>query len=81
VWCVDFHYEGGIYRVNGTSTDLERAVWLQVVAGGPCHVTGRLGRAASTDFLHQLGLLLLVLTRGNQGLGQGVGPAAQVPQH
>jgi hypothetical protein len=39
--------------VNGTSTDLERSVWHQVVAG-------RTSGAASTDLLHQLGLLLLV---------------------
>jgi hypothetical protein len=39
--------------VNGTSIDLERSVWHQVVAD-------RSGGAASTDFLHRLGLLLLM---------------------
>jgi hypothetical protein len=39
--------------VNRTTTDLERSVWRQVVAGRP-------GGVASTDFLHRLGLPLLV---------------------
>jgi hypothetical protein len=46
--------------VNGTSTDLEKLVWCQVVAGRASHMAGRPSGAASTDFLHQLGLLLLM---------------------
>jgi hypothetical protein len=37
----------------GSSTELEKSVWCQVVAG-------RLAKAASIDFLHRPGLLLLV---------------------
>jgi hypothetical protein len=44
---------GVFIGVNGTSIDLERLVWRQVVAGRP-------GGAASTYFLHELRLLLLV---------------------
>jgi hypothetical protein len=50
---------GVFIAVNGTSTDLERLVWLQVVAGWPSHVVGRAGGATSTDFFLRLGLLLL----------------------
>jgi hypothetical protein len=46
--------------VNGTSTDLEWSVWHQVVAGRPSHVADRLGGTASIDYLHRLGLLLLM---------------------
>jgi hypothetical protein len=49
VWCVDFHHEGVFIGVNGTSTDLERSVWHQVVAGRPSHMNSRPGGAASTD--------------------------------
>jgi hypothetical protein len=36
VWCVDFQHEGGVFiGVDGTSTDLERSVWHQVVVGRP----------------------------------------------
>jgi hypothetical protein len=59
VWCVNFHYEGVSIGVNGTATDSERLVWLQVEAGRSSHVVGRPGGAASTDFLHQLSILLL----------------------
>jgi hypothetical protein len=60
--CVDFHREGGgvFIGVNGTSTDLEKLIWWQVVAGRPSHMAGRLSGVASTDFLYQLELLLLV---------------------
>jgi hypothetical protein len=51
---------GVFIGVNGSSIDLERSVWHQVVVGRPSYVAGRLGGAASTDFLHRLGLLLLV---------------------
>jgi hypothetical protein len=44
---------GVFIGVNVTSTDLERSVWHQVVAG-------RLGGVTCTDFLHQLKVLLLV---------------------
>jgi hypothetical protein len=49
VSCVDFHCEGVFIGVNETSTDLERSVWHQVVAGRPSHVASRSGGAASTD--------------------------------
>jgi hypothetical protein len=49
VWCVDFHREGVFIGLNGTSTDLEMLVWLQMVAGWASHVASRLGGAASTD--------------------------------
>jgi hypothetical protein len=51
-----FTVRGVFIGVNGTSTDLERSVWCQVVAGWP----------AGWSVLHRLGLLL-VLTCGNQG--------------
>jgi hypothetical protein len=38
--------------VNGTSTDVERSVWRQVVARQPSHVVGWPGGTASTNFLH-----------------------------
>jgi hypothetical protein len=60
LWYLDFHHEGVFIGVNGTSTDLERSVRCQVVADRPSHVVGRPGVAVSTDFLHRLGLLLLV---------------------
>jgi hypothetical protein len=43
---------GVFIGVNGTSTDLERLVWCQVVAGRPSHMAGQLSGAASTNFLH-----------------------------
>jgi hypothetical protein len=49
VWCVNFHREGLFIGVNGTSTDLERSVWRQVVADQPSHMAGQPGEAASTD--------------------------------
>jgi hypothetical protein len=49
VWYLDFHCEGIFIGVNGTSTDLERSVWRQVVAGQPSHVEGRPNGVASTD--------------------------------
>jgi hypothetical protein len=44
----------------GSSTDLEKLVWHQVVADRPSHVAGQPGGVASTDFLHCLGLPLHV---------------------
>jgi hypothetical protein len=55
-----FIVRGVFIGVNGTSTDLEKSIWHLVKARWPSHEAGRLGGAASTDFLHQLGLLLLV---------------------
>jgi hypothetical protein len=43
--------------VNGTSTDLERSVWRQVVVERPSHMAGR---SAGWSGLHRLGHLLLV---------------------
>jgi hypothetical protein len=45
---------GGVFiEPWGSSTDLEKLVWRQVVADRP-------GGAASTNFLHHLGLLLFM---------------------
>jgi hypothetical protein len=62
VWCVCRHSPwGGLFiGVNGTSTDLEKSVWCKVVDGQPSHVVVRLSGATSTNFLHRLGLPLLV---------------------
>jgi hypothetical protein len=61
VWCVlTFTMRWVFIGVNGTSTDLGRSVWRQVVADWPSHVAGRSGGVAATDFLHRLGLFLLV---------------------
>jgi hypothetical protein len=54
----------------GSSTDLEKSVWHQVVAGRPGHMAGQPGGMASTDFLHCLGLLLLVQTIVLRATGQ-----------
>jgi hypothetical protein len=41
---------GGVFiGVNGTSTDLERSVWRQVVASWPSHIAGQPGGVTSTD--------------------------------
>jgi hypothetical protein len=59
--CVStFNVRGVFIGVNGIPTDLAKPVWRQVVAGRPSRVVGRSGGSASTDFLHRLGLLLLV---------------------
>jgi hypothetical protein len=44
-----FTVRGVFIGVNGTSTNLERLVWHQVVAGRPSHVAGGLGGATSID--------------------------------
>jgi hypothetical protein len=44
-----FTVSGVFIGVNGTSTDLQRSVWRQVVASQPSHVAGQPGGAASTD--------------------------------
>jgi hypothetical protein len=45
----NFTMRGVFIGVNGTSTDLERSVWCQVMAGRPSHMAGWPGGAASTD--------------------------------
>jgi hypothetical protein len=60
VVCFDFHREGVFIGVNGTPSDLEKSVRCQVVAGQPSRLASWLIGSASTDFLHQLGLLSLV---------------------
>jgi hypothetical protein len=49
VWCVNIQHEGVFIGVNGTSTDLGRSVWHQVVGGRPSHLAGRPGGVSSTD--------------------------------
>jgi hypothetical protein len=44
-----FTMRGVFIGVNGTSTDLERSVWHQVVAGQPSHLDDWQGGMASTD--------------------------------
>jgi hypothetical protein len=76
-----FTVRGVFIVVNGTSTDLERLVWHQVVAGWPSHVADRSGGAASVDsgFSHvdawQQGLRLNRLTP--LSAGEGVAPASR----
>jgi hypothetical protein len=40
--------EGVFIGVNGISTDLERSVWHQVMAGRPSHMAGRMERPPQT---------------------------------
>jgi hypothetical protein len=68
--CILISTVGGIYRVVGELHRLEKLVWCQVVAGRQSHVAGQLGGVASTNFLHRLGLLLLVQTRVLKATGQ-----------
>jgi hypothetical protein len=58
--CSHFDRRGVFIGPWGSSIDLDKSVWRQVVAGLQGHVAGRLGGAASTDFLGHLGHLLLV---------------------
>jgi hypothetical protein len=51
--CSHFCHRGVFIGPWGSSTDLEKSVWHQVVAS-------RSGGAASTNFLDRLGLLLLL---------------------
>jgi hypothetical protein len=55
MWCVSshFHRRGVFIGPWGSFTDLEKSVWHLVLAG-------RSGGVASTDFLHRIGLLILV---------------------
>jgi hypothetical protein len=41
---------GVFIGVNGTSTNMERSVWHQVVAGRPTHVAGQVERPPPTFF-------------------------------
>jgi hypothetical protein len=62
--CVLIFTSRGVFiRVQGGVTDLVKLVTRQVVAGRPSHVASRPCASASTDFLHRLGLPLLVYTR------------------
>jgi hypothetical protein len=54
----------------GSSTDLVEMVTCQVVVGRPSHVADCPMSLASADFLHRLGLPLLVLTRVHEVLVQ-----------
>jgi hypothetical protein len=47
--CPQFHHRGVFIGPWGSSTDLDKSVWCQVVAGRPSHMAGRPGEAASTD--------------------------------
>jgi hypothetical protein len=62
IWRVSshFHHRGVFIGPWGRSTKLEKLVWPQVVVGWPIHMAGRPGGAASNNFLHCSGLLLLV---------------------
>jgi hypothetical protein len=44
-----FTMRGVFIGVNGTSTDLEKSVWCQVVVWRPSHMADRPCGAASTD--------------------------------
>jgi hypothetical protein len=44
-----FTVRGVFIGVNGTSINLERSVWHQVVAGRPSHMVDRPSEASSTD--------------------------------
>jgi hypothetical protein len=54
----------------GSSTNLEKLVWRQVVAGWPSHVASQPGGAASTNFLHCLNLLLIMWAHVLEVTGQ-----------
>jgi hypothetical protein len=59
--CVLISTGRGVFiGVQGGVTDLVNSVTQQVVAGRPSHVTGQPCGSASTDFLHLLGLPLLM---------------------
>jgi hypothetical protein len=68
VWCIDFHYEGVFIGVNGTSTDLERSVLCQVVAGRP----GGAGIYRGEWDLHRLGEISFVLGGGRPAEWSGL---------
>jgi hypothetical protein len=61
VVCVLISTGSGIFiRVQGRVTDLVKSVTHRVVASWPSHMAGRPCGSASTDFLHRIGLSLLV---------------------
>jgi hypothetical protein len=64
VVCVLISTGRGVFiEVQGAVTDLVKSVTRQVVAGRTCV-------SASTDFLHHLGLPLLMETRVHEAAGQ-----------
>jgi hypothetical protein len=63
-------YRGVFIRIQGGVTDLVKSVTHQVVADWPSHVVGWPCGLVSTDFLHHLGLPLLVLTCVHEAVGQ-----------
>jgi hypothetical protein len=50
MWCVSSHFHCREVFIGpcGSSTDLEKSVWCQVVASQPSHMAGRSGGAVST---------------------------------
>jgi hypothetical protein len=61
VVCVLISTSRGVFiGVQGGVTDLVKSVTGQVMAGRPSHVARRPCVSASTDFLHRLGLPLLL---------------------
>jgi hypothetical protein len=71
VVCVLISTGRGVFiGVQGGVTNLVNSVTSQVVAGWPSHVAGWPCGSASTDFLHRLGLPLLIETRVHKAAGQ-----------
>jgi hypothetical protein len=69
--CVLISTNRGVFiGVQRGVTDLVKLVTRQLVAGRLIHVTGHLCDLASTDFLHCLGLPLLVQIRVHEVVGQ-----------
>jgi hypothetical protein len=61
VVCVLISTGRGVFiGVQGGVTDMVKSVIHQVVAGQPSHVASRPCGSASTDFLHRLGISLLM---------------------
>jgi hypothetical protein len=61
VVCVLISTGGGVFiGVQGGATDMVKSVTHEVVASRPSHMAGQPCGLASTDFLHLLGLLLLM---------------------
>jgi hypothetical protein len=61
---------GVFIGVQGGVTDLVKLVTHQVVAVRPSHVADHPCGSASTDFLHRLGLPLLIETCVHEAVGQ-----------
>jgi hypothetical protein len=71
VVCVLISTGRGVFiGVQEVVTDFVKSVTHQVVAGRPSHVAGQPCDSASTDFLHRLGLPLLMFTRVHEAAGQ-----------